>query len=92
MFLPNNDSENDMFSDESDISYQSDIDNITKSISLDISNGAPIYTSKLIVVHYNVNSILRESHMEELIATCNTINVSVLFITESKLDETVSVN
>ena len=82
MFLPNNDSVNDMFSDVSDISYQSDIDNITKSISLDISNGAPIYTSKLIVVHYNVNSILREGRMKELIATCNTMNVSVLFITE----------
>ena len=81
-----------MFSDVSELSYQSDIENNTNSISLDISNGAPIDTSKFIVVNYNINSILREGRIEELIETCNTMNISVLCITESKLDETVSVN
>ena len=36
--------EYDTLSDVSELSYQSDIDNNTNSISLDISNGAPIDT------------------------------------------------
>ena len=46
--------------------------------SLDINNGAPIYTSKFIIVHYNINSILREGRTEELLETVNTMNISVL--------------
>ena len=44
------------------------------------------------IVHSNINAILQEGRMEELVETCNTMNISVLCITESKLDETVSVN
>ena len=78
--------------DVSEHSYQSDIDTNAKSISLDIGNGAPIDTSKFIVVQNNINSILHEGRIEELIETCITMNISVLCITELKLDETVSVN
>ena len=90
--LPNSYNEYEMFCDVSELSYQSDIDTNAKPIWLDIGNGALIDTSKFIVEHNNINSILHEGRIEELIETCNTMTISVLCITESKLDETVSVN
>ena len=63
-----------------------------QSIALDLDNGAPIDTNKFIILHYNINSILHEGRIDELSDVCNTLKVSVLVITESKLDETVSMN
>ena len=49
-------------------------------------------TAKFIIIHYNINSILHEGRIEEPFETCSTMKVSVLCITESKLDKTVSMN
>ena len=62
------------------------------SIALDLDNGSPIDTNKFIIVHYNINSIIHEGRLDELSDVCNTMKVSVLVITESRLDETVSMN
>ena len=79
----------DLFSDVSDMSYTSDLDLPCNSISYDISNGSPIDTNKFIILHYNINSITAEGRLDELHDICQTLKVSVLCITESKLDETI---
>ena len=63
-----------------------------QSIALDLDNGSPIDTNNFIIVHYNINSILHEGRIDELHDVCNTMKVSVLVITESKLDDTISMN
>ena len=70
----------------------SDLDNICNSISLDLDNGSPIDNSKFTLAHYNINSITCENKIEELIEYFSILNKSVLIITESRLDETVSTN
>ena len=82
----------DLFSDVSDMSYTSDLDLPCNSISYDISNGSPIDTNKFIMLHYNINSITAEGRLDELHDICQTLKVSVLCITESKLDETIPNN
>ena len=82
----------DLFSEVSDTSYISDIDNRPNSFNYDISNGSPIDTNMFNVVHYNINSITAEGRLEELIDTCKTLNVAVLCLTESKLDSTIPNN
>jgi hypothetical protein len=82
----------DLFSNVSDTSYTSDIDDIHNSLALDLDNGSPIDTNKFIIVQYNIYSILCDGRIEELIETCNILKVSVLVITESWLDETITNN
>ena len=44
------------------------------------------------IVHFNINSILKEGRLEELQGLCNTIGIGVLVITESRLDESIPGN
>ena len=62
------------------------------SIAVDLDNGSPLDTSKFTIVHYNINSITCEGKLEELRETCSLLKNSVLIITESKLDETITTN
>ena len=82
----------DMFSDVSDTSYTSDLDPSCNSINYDLSYGSPLDTNKFIIVHYNVNSITAEGQLDQLQDICQTLKVSVLCITESKIDQTIPNN
>ena len=44
------------------------------------------------MVHYNINSILAHDKLNQLADNCRVLNVSVLIITESKVDETIPSN
>ena len=93
VFLPEEEDDGfDLLSIVSDTSFISDIEDMPQSIALDLDNGSPIDTNKFIIIHYNINSILHEGRLDELQDTCNTMKVSVLVITESKLDENVPMN
>ena len=59
------------------------------SLHYDISNGSPFDNDKFIVLHFNVNSILKEGRLGELQVMCRVLKVAVLVITESKLDDTI---
>ena len=82
----------DVYSDVSDTSYMSALDNSPQSIQYDYSNGSPVDKSKFIVVHYNINSITAESRIDTLTDVCTTLNISVLLLTETKLDSTIPNN
>ena len=58
-------------------------------MNIDISNGSPIDTKDLIVVHFNIDSITAEGRLEQLITVCHTLKVDILIITESKLDDSI---
>ena len=60
-----------------------------QSINIDISNGSPIDTGDLIVVHFNIDSITAEGRLEQLKVVCQTLKLDILIITESKLDESI---
>ena len=49
--------------------------------------GAQVTTPEY--VHYNINSILAPDRLEQLTAICKLLNIDVLIITESKLDENI---
>ena len=82
----------DLLSECSDLSDISDFDEECSSLNFDISNGPPININNLIIVHYNVNSILAEGRIDLLSDYCKTLNIDVLIITESKLDQTIPNN
>ena len=86
------DSMSDCSSECSDTSYTSDIEEQCKSLNFDISNGSPINPDNFNVVHYNINSILAPDRLEQLTAICRLLNIDVLIITESKLDENIPNN
>ena len=44
------------------------------------------------IVHYNINSITADNRLDQLSDICNTLNLSVLVITESKLDASIPIN
>ena len=44
------------------------------------------------IAHFNVNSILAEGRLDELHSICKLLNLAVLCITESKLDDTIPNN
>ena len=73
----------------SNISCISDFEDQPISVQYDLSNGSPLDKDKFIVAHFNINSILAENRLDELQSVCRTLNVAVLCITESKLDETI---
>ena len=79
----------DLLSECSDSGYLSDIEEQVNSLNIDISNGPPIDTNNFKVVHYNVNSILAPDRIELLYDVCKTLDIDVLIISESKLDETI---
>ena len=68
------------------------LDNTPQSLQYDYSNGSPIDTDKFSVVQYNINSITADGRIQTLSDVCKTIDVSVLIITESKLDNTIPSN
>ena len=76
----------------SDISYLSDIDNLHSSIQFDLTNGSPIDIQKFKIVHYNIESITANGRIEALSDICKTLNISVLVLTETHLDETIPNN
>ena len=84
----------DLLSECSDISYisDSDLDYQIDSVNYDLSNGSPINNHNFKVVHYNVNSILAPDRLEQLSEVCRILNINVLVITESKLDQTIPNN
>ena len=82
----------DLLSECSNISYISDLDFETNSISFDLSNGSPIDNDNFKVVHYNINSILAPDRLEQLSDICKTLKINVLILTESKLDQTIPNN
>ena len=72
-----------------DCSLLSESENNPQSINIDISNGSPIDTGDLIVVHYNIDSITAEGRLEQLNVVCQTLKLDILIITESKLDKSI---
>ena len=82
----------DLNSECSDTSYVSDLEDEFNSLNIDISNGPPINIDNLIIVHYNINSILAHDRIEQLTEICRTLNVDVLILSESKLDQTIPNN
>ena len=87
----NDDMISDICSDCSDISDLSDID-IISSVNFDLSNGSPINIDDFSILHFNINSITAEGRIEQLHFICQTLNIDVLVLTESKLDETIPSN
>lgn len=74
------------------MSYTSELDDSPNSVQYDLSNGSPLDQSKFSIVHFNINSILKEGRLEELQSLCNLVNVGVLVITESRLEESIPDN
>ena len=82
----------DVCSNISDVSYLSDLDDECQSVNIDLSNGSPINVNNFNIVHYNINSITADNRLEQLSDICNILNLAVLIITESKLDESIPTN
>ena len=82
----------DIGSDVRDLSYISDLDDEHQSVNNDLSNGSPINTNNFNIVHYNINSITADGRLDQLSDICSTLNLDVLIITESKLDQTIPIN
>ena len=86
----------DVLSECSDISYFSDYDldleQESQSINFDLSNGSPLDSKNFNVVHFNIDSILAEGRLEQLTKMCRILPISVLVITETKLDQTIPNN
>ena len=70
----------------------SDFDDECKSKNFDLSNGSPINHDNFNIVHYNINSILAPDRLNQLTDSCRTLNIDVLIITESKVDQTIPNN
>ena len=88
----NDDCLSDLSSNVSDISYLSDLDDEPQSQNFDLSNGSPINIGNFNIVHYNINSITADDRLDQLTDICRTLNLAVLVITESKLDQTIPSN
>ena len=85
----NDESLSDLASNISDLSYLSDLDDECQSINFDLSNGSPINVNNFNIAHYNINSITADYRLDQLSDICSMLNLSVLVITESKIDETI---
>ena len=59
------------------------------AMNFDISNGSPFSNNKPIILHFNINSFLKEGRLGELQLICRVLNIAVLVITESELDTTI---
>ena len=82
----------DVCSNISDVSYLSDLDDECQSVIFDLTNGSPVNANNFNIAHYNINSITAEYRLDQFSDVCNTLNLAVLVITESKLDETIPSN
>ena len=85
----NDDSLSDVCSTISDVSYLSDLDDNCQSVNIDLSYGSPFNLNNFNIVHYNINSITADNRLDQLSEICHTMNISVLVITESKLDQNI---
>ena len=74
------------------MSYTSDLEDMPISLSYDLNNGSPFDPEHFIILHFNINSILKEGRLEELHSVCSQLKVAVLVINESKLDSTIPDN
>ena len=88
----NDESLSDVCSNISDLSFFSNLDDGCQSLNFDLSNGSPINVNNFNIVHYNINSITADNRLDQLSDICNTLNLAVLVITESKLDDTIPTN
>ena len=88
----NDESLSDVCSNISDMSYLSDLEDECQSVNFDLSNGSPINVNNFNIVHYNINSITADNRLDQLSDICKTLNLAVLVITESKLDENIPTN
>ena len=82
----------DLWSESSETKYISDIKEDVNSINFDISNGSPIDIDNFKIVHFNVNSILAPHRIDQLTGCCRTLNINVLILSESKLDQNIPNN
>ena len=82
----------DLWSECSDTSNISDFEEEFHSLNIDISNGPPIDINNFIIVHYNINSILAPNRIEELTDVCQTLNIDILILSESKVDQNIPNN
>ena len=82
----------DVCSNISDMSYLSDLEDECQSVNFDLSNGSPINVNNFNIVHYKINSITADNRLDQLSDICKTLNLAVLVITESKLDENIPTN
>ena len=73
----------------SDVSNLSDFEDECKSFHFDLSNGSPIPTNNFNICHFNINSITADNRLEQLSDICRTLNLAILVITESKLDNRI---
>ena len=85
-------SQSDICSNISDLSYQSEFEDECQSFNFDLSNGSPINLNNFNIAHYNINSITAENKLDRLSDICHTLNLAVMVITESKLDENIPTN
>ena len=85
----NDEVQSDVCSNISDLSYLSELEDECQSYNFDLSNGSPISLQNFNIAHYNINSITAENRLDQLSEICQTLNLSVLVITESKLDENI---
>ena len=79
----------DLFSNVSDISYMSDIDNQPCSVQYNFNNGSPLGLDESKKFHYNIDSITANGKIEALSDVCTSLNISVLVLTETHLDQTI---
>ena len=82
----------DCSSECSDCSYQSEFDDQSKSYHFDLSNGSPVNTENFNIVHYNINSILAQDKLEQLASISKLLDIDILIITESKIDNSIPNN
>ena len=76
----------------SDVSCLSDFDDLPRAIQYDLNNGCPLDKDKFKVIHYNIDSLTANGRMETLTDVCKILNISVLILTETHLDETIPNN
>ena len=70
----------DVFSNCSDSSYTSDLDNAPNTVQYDLSNGAPFDTTNFSILHFNINSVLKDGRLDELQTLCRTLNIGILIL------------
>ena len=87
--LMNDDSFSDVSSVCSDLGYLSDLELDCQSVNFNLCNGSPIDVNDFNIAHFNINSITADDRLEQLSDICKVLNLDILIITESKLDQTI---
>ena len=79
----------DLFSQCSDSSYISELDDVPESVIINYDNGSPLNDNDFLCIHFNVNSIRAEGRLYELYQICNTLKCDCLVLSDTKVDETI---